>query len=114
MADRTTSEPTVGGEPALTGQYEQLRQVALGGHAEGWRHGLGVLTARGMTGWMSACQTIPPPPAPAAPARAPAGGLGGDTGEVVAVMAAMALAHIRPSTCPHDKQLSAEQEDPPR
>ncbi len=94
MADHTTSEPAVGSEAALTGQYEQLRQVALAGHAEGWRHGLGVLTARGMTGWIHACQTIPPPPAPTAPARAAAAGLGGDTGEVVAVMAAMALAHV--------------------
>ena len=69
MADHTTSEPTVGSEAALTGQYEQLRQVALAGHAEGWRHGLGVLTARGMTGWIHACQTIPPPPAPTASGR---------------------------------------------
>jgi hypothetical protein len=92
VADHTTSEPIVGGEPALTGQYEQLRRVALAGHAEGWRHGLGVLTARGVSGWMRACQTIPPPPTPSTPARAE--GLGGDAGELVAVMAAMALAHV--------------------
>ena len=94
MADHTTCEPAEGGEPALTGQYEQLRRVALAGHAEGWRHGLGVLTARGMTGWMRACQTIPPPPAPSTPTRATAEGLGGDAGELIAVMAAMALAHV--------------------
>jgi hypothetical protein len=95
VADHPTCEPTtVRSGPALTGQYEQLRQVALAGHAEGWRHGLGVLATRGVTGWMSACQTIPPPPAPPAPARAAAGGLGGDAGELVAVMAAMALAHV--------------------
>jgi hypothetical protein len=84
----------VGGQPALTAQYEHLRQVALAGHAEGWRHGLGVLATRGMTGWMHACRTIPSPPAPSAPARTAAEGLGGDAGELVAVMAAMALAHV--------------------
>jgi hypothetical protein len=92
VADHTTSEPTAGGEPALTCQYEQLRRVALAGHAEGWRHGLGVLTARGVSGWMRACQTIPPPPTPPTPSTpAWAEGLGG---ELVAVMAAMALAHV--------------------
>ena len=94
MADHSTSETAAGGAPALTGQYEQLRRVALTGQAEGWRHGLGVLTARGVSGWMRACQTIPPPPAPASPAGPAAEGLGGDAGELVAVMAAMALAHI--------------------
>jgi hypothetical protein len=85
----------VGGEARLTGQYEQLRQVALAGHAEGWRHGLGVLATRGMTGWMNACQTVAPPrpPPPAPPARASVDTLGPDAGELVAVMAAMALAH---------------------
>jgi hypothetical protein len=79
----------------LTAQYEQLRQVALAGHAEGWRHGLGVLATRGVTGWMRACQTIPSPPAPPAPARsAAADTLGAGAGEIVAVMAAMALAHL--------------------
>jgi hypothetical protein len=56
----------------LTAQYEQLRQIALAGHAEGWRHGLGVLAARGVTGWMNACRAVaggggPPPPPPAGP-----------------------------------------------
>ncbi len=96
MADHTTSEPTVGGEPALTGQYEQLRRVALAGHAEGWRHGLGVLAARGVTGWMNACRTAAPAPAPAAPPTRGAGSdaLVGSAGELVSVMAAMALAHL--------------------
>jgi hypothetical protein len=91
VADQPAAED---GATALTAQYEQLRQVALAGHAEGWRHGLGVLTARGMTGWMRACRTIPPPP-PAAP-RGVGGAtaLPGEAGEIVAVMAAMALAHL--------------------
>jgi hypothetical protein len=97
VADPPVTEPAAAsGQPTLTGQYEQLRQVALAGHAEGWRHGLGVLATRGMTGWMNACQTVaPPPPAPAArPARGSVDALGPDAGELVAVMAAMALAHV--------------------
>lgn len=92
MADQPAAEDAA---TALTAQYEQLRQVALAGLAEGWRHGLGVLSTRGMTGWMSACRTIPPPPPPAAPR-----GVGGaialadEAREIVAVMAAMALAHL--------------------
>jgi hypothetical protein len=94
VTDQTTAEPTVGGELALTGQYEQLRRVALAGHAEGWRHGLGVLAARGMTGWMNACRTVAPAPT-AAPARdAGSHPLAEGAGELVAVMAAMALAHL--------------------
>jgi hypothetical protein len=48
VADQPAPEPAgvVRGEAALTAQYEQLRQIALAGHAEGWRHGLGVLAAR--------------------------------------------------------------------
>jgi hypothetical protein len=84
----------MGGEPALTGQYEQLRQVALAGHAEGWRHGLGVLAARGMTGWMNACHTAAPAPAGPPTRRAGSHALAEDAGELVSVMAAMALAHL--------------------
>jgi len=40
-------------------RYEQLRRVAAGGHAGGWRHGLGVLVAKGMACWMAACATLP-------------------------------------------------------
>jgi hypothetical protein len=78
---------------ALTARYEQLRQVALTGNAEGWRHGLGVLTTHGVTGWMRTCRTIPPPPA--APRRgAPNPIAGNAAADIVAVMAAMALAHL--------------------
>ena len=96
MADQPAAGPVRAedGATALTARYEQLRRVALTGHAEGWRHGLGVLSARGVTGWMSACQTIPAP-SPAAPARGGAAHpVVADAGEIVAVMAAMALAHL--------------------
>jgi hypothetical protein len=84
------------GAAALTARYEQLRQVALTGNAQGWRHGLGVLTTRGVTGWMHTCRTIPPPPPPVAPRRGAPNPIAGDaaTTEIVAVMAAMALAHL--------------------
>jgi len=94
VADRPTTEPAdVGGQSPLTSQYEQLRQVALAGHAEGWRHGLGVLATRGMTGWMNACQTLAPPPPSPPSARGSVDTLGPDAAELVTVMAAMALAH---------------------
>jgi hypothetical protein len=97
VADQPAPEPAgVGDQPTLSGPYEQLRQVALGGHAEGWRHGLGVLATRGMTGWMNACRTVAPQPATAGP---PTRGAGSDAlaegaSELVSVMAAMALAHL--------------------
>jgi hypothetical protein len=96
VADQPAAEPPADAardEATLTGQYEQLRLIALAGHAEGWRHGLGVLATRGMTGWMSACQSVATPPKPAASGRVSVDALGPDTGELVAVMAAMALAH---------------------
>ena len=95
MADQPATEPAgVDGQPTLTAQYEQLRQVALGGHAEGWRHGLGVLATRGMSGWMNACRTVAPAPAAAPTRGAGSHALAEGAGEVVSVMAAMALAHL--------------------
>src|SRR5205823_3508617 len=44
---------------ALAARYEQLRHVAAGGHAGGWRHGLGVLVAKGMACWMATCAALP-------------------------------------------------------
>ena len=93
-----TDQPAVGaGGPALIGQYEQLRQMALAGHGDGWRHGLGVLAARGVTGWMAVCQRVPPaPPTPPASSTrsTDSGPLAERAGELVSVMAAMALAHL--------------------
>jgi hypothetical protein len=71
--------------------------VALGGQAEGWRHGLGVLTGRGVAAWIQAWNIHrSPAPAPAVSeiGPLPAGRVlrGTATGEVVAVLASMALA----------------------
>jgi hypothetical protein len=97
VADDATAQaaPAAGGAP-LCAEYEQLRQVALTGHRDGWRHGLGVLAAKGVAGWMRACRTIAPAPAPitpATPARGTVSALAPSARELVAVMAAMALAH---------------------
>ena len=59
MADKATTMDT---DAVLTERYEQLRQVVLDGHAEGWRFGLGVLATRGMAAWMTAWRSCPPPP----------------------------------------------------
>ena len=90
MAD----QPAVDGEVSLTERYEQLRRVVLAGHAEGWRHGLGVLTSRGMAGWMTAWQSLPPKPVPALAVGGAVTAPGTGTAEIVNVMAAMALAHV--------------------
>jgi hypothetical protein len=94
--DTAQTAPAAGDESPLCAEYEQLRQVALAGHRDGWRHGLGVLAANGVAGWMRACRTIAPPSAPmppAAPARSTISALAPGARELVAVMAAMALAH---------------------
>jgi hypothetical protein len=97
VADQPASEPTAGsGHAVLTAQYERLRQVALAGHAEGWRYGLGVLATRGMTGWMDACRAVEPQAPQTVPTRSAAGSyvLADSGSELVTVMAAMALAHL--------------------
>ena len=51
------------GAGQLAERYEQLRQAAATG-AGGWRHGLGVLAAKGMAGWMAAWAALPDPAEP--------------------------------------------------
>jgi hypothetical protein len=46
---------------ALSDGYERLRAAVLAGGAGGWRLGHGVLSARGMTAWMSAFGDLDPP-----------------------------------------------------
>jgi hypothetical protein len=72
--------------------YEQLRARALGGAADGWRLGLGVLQQRGVAAWLRLRQaTIPTVsvPTPARTASPPAGGV---EAELVGLLASMALA----------------------
>lgn len=89
MAD----EPTARNEATFGEQYEQLRQVALTGHTDGWRHGLGVLATRGMAAWMSAWQSVPQA-APSTRGNTAAPAFGQATSDMVRVLAAMALAHV--------------------
>jgi len=94
----------LGDTGALREGYEWLRAAVLAGSASGWRLGHGVLSARGMTGWMRAFGELAPP-APGGPTAAvtplftpespksPAGRpVSLPQAEVVAVLAQMTLA----------------------
>ena len=99
----------------------------MAGHGGGWRHGLGVLAAAGMAGWMatwaalptpagfggtagttpradsSSSTSTPPPSTPSTkggPEPARSSFLPAATSEVVAVLAAMTLAHARAAPFP--------------
>ena len=63
MADDGQSRADAG---ALSAGYERLRSAVLSGGAGGWRLGHGVLSARGMTAWMSAVGELAPPASGAA------------------------------------------------
>jgi hypothetical protein len=64
VADR--DKPRSGGDAgALSAGYERLREAVLSG-AGGWRLGHGVLSARGMTAWISAVGELAPPASGAA------------------------------------------------
>ena len=56
----------------LSAGYERLRSAVLSGSASGWRLGHGVLSARGMTGWMSVFGQFAPPAPGGTGASAPA------------------------------------------
>lgn len=73
--------------------YEQLRARALGGEADGWRLGLGVLQQRGVAAWLrvrraAAVPKVSPPP----PVAATSPLAGGVEAELVGLLASMALA----------------------
>jgi hypothetical protein len=97
------------GDPqALVEGYEALRAAAVGGQAQGWRHGYGILATRGMAAWMGAWASGAPAPAAGTPARlsdpstpTPCPTTDPSTlsslphaGEIVSVVAQMALAHL--------------------
>jgi len=84
-----------------------MRDAVVGGRAEGWRHGYGVLAGRGMLAWMGAWASLAPAPAAGTPAAsgpsAPSPRASTDpsmlsclhnAGEIVSVVAQMALAHL--------------------
>jgi hypothetical protein len=57
-----SENPRPGGDAGALGEaYEPLREAVLSSGAGGWRLGHGVLSARGMTAWMSAVGELAPP-----------------------------------------------------
>ena len=72
--------------------YEQLRARVLGGDADGWRLGLGVVQQRGVAAWLRVRQAAVPTVAPPPPTRAASRLAGGVEAELVGLLASMALA----------------------
>jgi hypothetical protein len=72
--------------------YEQLRARALGGEADGWRLGLGVLQQRGVAAWLRVRKSTVPKVSPPARATSPSPLAGGVEAELVGLLASMALA----------------------
>ena len=72
--------------------YEQLRARALGGQADGWRLGLGVLQQRGVTAWLRVRRAAVPTISAAPPSWAEPRVAGGVEAELVGLLASMALA----------------------
>lgn len=101
-----TSPVEASSDSALVEGYEAMRDAVVGGRAEGWRHGYGVLAGRGMVAWMgawasgaSAPTAGTPAPDPSTPSLCPKSidpsvlsSL--HAGDIVAVVAQMALAHL--------------------
>jgi hypothetical protein len=57
-----SDNPRPGGHAGVPSEvYERLREAVLSGGAGGWRLGHGVLSARGMTAWMTAVGELAPP-----------------------------------------------------
>lgn len=57
----------------MAARYELLRELVRAGQAGGWRHGLGVLAARGMAAWIAAWTALPAEPQTGADASTAAG-----------------------------------------
>jgi len=72
--------------------YERLRARALGGEADGWRLGLGVLQQRGVTAWLRVRRAAVPTISAAPPSWAEPRLAGGVEAELVGLLASMALA----------------------
>lgn len=76
--------------------YEQLRARALGGQADGWRLGLGVLQQRGVAAWLRLRQASVPKVSPPTPARTAPPVAACTEAELVRLLASMALAVVAP------------------
>jgi hypothetical protein len=90
-ADNDISDTGGDGSNVVDG-YERLRARALGGQADGWRLGLGVLQQHGVAAWLRLRQATVPtvlPPTPACTAPPVARGV---EAELVGLLASMALA----------------------
>ena len=85
-------DDTSGNRSDVVDGYEQLRARALGGQADGWRLGLGVLQQRGMAAWLRLRQATVPAVSPPTPARTAPPVAGGVEAELVGLLASMALA----------------------
>ena len=92
MEERNDIDDTGGDGSDVVDGYEQLRARALGGEADGWRLGLGVLQQRGVAAWLRVRQATIPKISPPTPARPGAPLAGGVEPELVGLLASMALA----------------------
>lgn len=90
-ADNDIDDTTGDGSDVVDG-YERLRARALGGEADGWRLGLGVLQQRGVAAWLRVRQAAVPTVSVPTPARAGPRIGGGVDAELVGLLASMALA----------------------
>ena len=92
METRNDIDDTGGGGSDVVHGYEQLRARALGGEADGWRLGLGVLQQRGVAAWLRVRRAAVPTVSAPTPARAGPRIGGGVDAELVGLLASMALA----------------------
>jgi hypothetical protein len=81
------SEQSRGDAGALAASYERLRATVLAGGAGGWRLGHAVLSARGMSAWMSAFDGLAAP-------------VSGTTGTAMAAVASSSEGYERPTGWP--------------
>ncbi|MGO9104151.1 hypothetical protein [Mycobacterium sp.] len=92
METRNDIDGTGGDRSDVVDGYERLRARALGGDADGWRLGLGVLQQRGVAAWLRVRQAAVATVSPPTPTRAGARLAGGVEAELVGLLASMALA----------------------
>jgi hypothetical protein len=93
---RNDIDDTSGDGSDVVDGYERLRARALGGDAEGWRLGLGVLQQRGVAAWLRVRQATVPTVAGPTPTGAGSPSAGGVDAELVGLLASMALAVATP------------------